>query len=776
MKFTDGYWRVKDGYSIFNATEIRDVCVEESRILVYAACRKVMTPGQTFNEPLITTEYSSPVDNVIRVRVWHHLGGKDRHPGFDLEESKPCGVTKIEQNQSSLTSGDFSVKIPLSGDWDIRYYYKDVYRTGTAYKSTAYITDNGKKPFMREQLHLSVGTTVYGLGEHFTPFSKNGQTFEMWNDDGGTCSEVAYKNVPFYITNKGYAVLVNNPGRVSFEVASENVSRVQFSVSGEILEYFIIGGENMASLLKTYTALSGKPALPPAWAFGLWLSTCAQPEQNEKVLWDNIQKMREYDIPFSVYHFDCFWMKEYQFCDFKWDKERYPNPEKMIAQLKNEGIHISVWSNPFISQKSELFTIGKEKGYFLKKKNGDIWQWDRWQNGMAIVDFTNPEAAEWYRQKIREVLRMGIDSIKMDFGERIPEDVVYYDGSDPERMHNYYAYLYQKTVFSVMEEERGKNNAVGFCRAGTAGCQKYPIHWGGDNSATYDSMAESLRGGLSLSLSGYGFWTHDISGFELYPSPDLYKRWVAFGLMSCVSRLHANTSVRLPWKFGEDCVEVLKYFVRLKHQLMPYFYASACETSITGLPFMRPMALAYENDLNCSSLDMQYMIGESLLVAPIFNEKGEVSYYLPEGNWTNFLSGKTVTGGKWITEIHDYFSLPLMIRPNAIIPVGKVSSVPNYDYEKEAVFHVFELENGKEALCDVYSQKGEKAYSLTVSRTDSIITASCSTGREDWKLLMRGIHNVETFAGAATTDTKDGVLVYPIDGMTNGEIKFEIRR
>ena len=194
------------------------------------------------------------------------------------------------------------------------------------------------------------------------------------------------------------------------------------------------------------------------------------------------------------------------------------------------------WINPYLAQHSAAFDEAADKGYLLKKPNGDIWQWDLWQAGLAVVDFTNPEAAEWYQGKLRELLRQGVDCFKTDFGERIPTDVVYHDGSDPERMHNYYTYLYNKAVYQVLAEERGKEEAVLFARSATVGGQKFPVHWGGDCNSIYVSMAESLRGGLGLCLSGFGYWSHDIGGFEGTASPDLYKRWLAFGLLSSHSR------------------------------------------------------------------------------------------------------------------------------------------------------------------------------------------------------------------------------------------------
>ena len=425
---------------------------------------------------------------------------------------------------------------------------------------------------MYERLDLGVGELVYGLGERFTPFVKNGQSIDIWNEDGGTSTEQSYKNIPFYLTNKGYGVFVNHPEKVSFEVGSEKVTKVQFSVPGECLDYFIIGGESMKEVIENYTSLTGKPALPPAWSFGLWLTTSFTTNYDEATVTEFVDGMTERDIPLRVFHFDCFWMKDFNWCDFEWDTRVFPDPKGMLKRLKEKDLKICVWINPYIAQESKLFDEGMENGYLLKKANGDVWQWDMWQPAMAIVDFTNPEACTWYSRKLKELIDMGVDCFKTDFGERIPTDVVYFDGSDPYKMHNYYTQMYNKVVFDTIKENKGENEAVVFARSATAGGQQFPVHWGGDCEANYESMAESLRGGLSLCMSGFGFWSHDIGGFESTSTADVYKRWGAFGLLSSHSRLHGSTSYRVPWLYDEEACDVVKFFTNLKCSIMPYLY------------------------------------------------------------------------------------------------------------------------------------------------------------------------------------------------------------
>ena len=367
-------------------------------------------------------------------------------------------------------------------------------------------------------------------------------------------------------------------------------------------------------------------------------------------------------IPLSVFHFDCFWMKGFEWCNFTWDKDMFPDPAGMLERFHKRGLKICVWINPYIAQKSPLFGEAMEKGYLLMKDNGRVWQWDMWQAGMGLVDFTNPDACSWYQSKLKALLDVGVDCFKTDFGERVPTNVKWFDGSDPEKMHNYYTYLYNQCVFELLKKEKGESEAVLFARSAAPGGQKFPVHWGGDSTSQYISMAETLRGGLSLMDSGFGFWSHDIGGFEDDGSADLYKRWVAFGLLSSHSRLHGSSSYRVPWNYDEEACEVLKYFTELKWKLMPYIYSLAQTAHEKGLPVMRPMHMQYPKDRNCAYLDQQYMLGDRILVAPVFSSDGKQDFYLPEGNWVHLLTKEPAQGNQWHTGTFDYFSLPLYVR------------------------------------------------------------------------------------------------------------------
>jgi alpha-D-xyloside xylohydrolase len=759
VKFTDGQWLKRKGYTELNPKTVFDHHFDGKNLQVYLSTRVIEERANVLDQGTITFKFSAPLKDMIRVQVTHFEGQRDLGPRFtlnddpqqepDFEESDPYLVFKTGKLKAKINKADFSI--------DFSYDNKTI--TTSSKSSTGYILNAQGEPFIKQQLKLSVGECVYGLGERFTPFVKNGQVVEMWNQDGGTSSEVSYKNIPFYLTDHNYGVFVNHPEKVSYEIASENVQNVQFSVPGEKLDFFIIGGDSMKDVLQNYTKLTGKPPLPPAWSFGLWLSTSFTTDYDEETVTGYIEGMAQRDIPLEVFHFDCYWMKEFQWCDFSWDESMFPDPVGMLKRLKDKGLKICVWINPYIAQKSKLFDYAREKGYLLKLKNGDVWQWDLWQAGMGIVDFTNQEACQWYQGLLKGLLEMGVDCFKTDFGERIPTNVEYCDGSDPMKMHNYYAYLYNETVYELLEKEKGKAEAVVFARSATVGAQKFPVHWGGDCWATYQSMAESLRGGLSLSMSGFGFWSHDIGGFESTATPDLYKRWVAFGMLSSHSRLHGSKSIRVPWVFDEEAVAVLRFFTKLKCSLMPYLYENAYRTSKTGCPMMRSMVMEFTDDPACKYLDTQYMLGDALLVAPIFNDVGDVTYYLPEGRWTNFITGEEVSGGKYAAENHDYFSLPLMVKANSLIPVGKEDGKADYDYADGVTLHLFNLEQGKTAEAKVRNAQGELELAVVVKRVENTLQVRVNISKKPWGILLRNIEAIADQNDCKTEKTAKGIRI-----------------
>ena len=598
MKFTNGYWMIRDGVDALYAREAYELAADATTesLNVLAPTSVVRGRYDTLNLPTFNVDITTPAEGVIRVCAEHWQGATE-YPGFPLNADEPGnrdyvtvqangngdGEVGVNGADVTLTTGGLTVKVVKGAPWNLTFIGEDGkvltesagkslgrFKLGAESNVTAQpvsefgVTMDGSARdesdvFIAIQLHLSVGEDVYGLGERFGAYVKNGQSVDIWNEDGGTASEQGYKDIPFYMTSNGYGVLVNNRGHVSFEIGSENTEAT--------INSFIDG-------------------------------------------------MAERGIPLAAFHYDCYWMREFHWCDFEWDKRFFGDIESTLKRLH------------------------EDKGYLVRKPNGEVWQTDFWQAGMGLVDFTNPAAREWFKDKVKALLNQGVDAIKTDFGERIPRDVVWYDGSPKLSMHNWYTQLYNQAVFEAIEETYGKGNACLYARSATVGGQQQPVHWGGDCESTFNGMAQSLRAGLSLTSSGFGFWSHDSGGFEgAFPDPAVYKRWVAFGMLGSHSRLHGSTVYRVPWLFdeedekngvalvpGQTVVDVVREFTKLKLELMPYVYQLGLQPHANGTPVMRSMFVEFPDDPACRTLDRQYMFGPSMLVAPVFTYSGEVSY------------------------------------------------------------------------------------------------------------------------------------------------------
>ena len=756
MKFTDGYWQARPGVTVLRPRTVDEVVLGERGLTAYAATQPLADRGDTLNSPLLTLTLDSPAEGVVGVTVERHRGGVDRGPRFAVADTSPAVevlAPTADDSRAALRSGPLVARVATSGEWAVDFEVDGRRVTGATSRGTGFVTDGDGLTYVREQLTLGVGHHVYGLGERFTPFVKNGQSVDVWNEDGGTASDQAYKNVPFYLTDAGYGVFVDHPGRVSFEVGSEVVSRTQFSVAGESLRYYVIAGPTPKDVLRRYTALTGRPALVPAWSYGLWLSTSFTTQYDEATVTSFVDGMAERGIPLSVFHFDCFWMRRFHWCDFVWDPRTFPDPAGMLERLHARGLRVCVWINPYIAQRSYLFDEGRRLGYLVTRPDGSVWQWDKWQAGMALVDFTNPEATAWYQDKLRALLGMGVDAFKTDFGERIPTDVVWHDGANPERMHNYYTQLYNRAVFELLEKERGTGDAVVFARSATAGGQQFPVHWGGDCESTFESMAESLRGGLSLALSGFGLWSHDIGGVEGTPSPAVFKRWAAFGLLSSHSRLHGSESYRVPWAFDEEAVDVTRAFTRLKLRLMPYLAQAGVEAHQTGVPVMRPMVLEFPDDPGAATVDTQYMLGPDLLVAPVFTEDGGVDVYVPAGTWTSLLTGRQVTGPRWVRERHGFDTLPLYVRPGAVLPVAAHDERPDGDWLDGLRLDLYDVPDGHHSVTRVpvpEPSAGGGGAEFEVTRAGDTVRVTARGTTAPWSVRVAGADATVTATGPAT--------------------------
>lgn len=771
-RFTRGMWELKESVAIKWANDVFKQNVKDDSVYTLAGTDPIHDRGGTLNNPSITAIVDSPAKGVVRGEAYHHLSAYKHNgePRFDIaEEAKHAAKVTRGVDEVLVDAGaGFLAKVG-STKFGIRYEDdQGKLLTKLGFRSVGWVQD-ARYPNLKTglaltyttlQFHVSVGEKIFGLGERFGPFQKNGQRVEIWNEDGGTSSEWTYKNIPFYLSSRGYGVFIDSSADVVFEVQSERTTRVNVTVPAEGARWSVIYGPTPKDILCRYAALTGFPALPPAWTFGLWLTTSFTTDYDIKTVSSFILGMRDRDIPLRTFHFDCFWMKGFQWCDFEFDPDMFPDPPAMLAKLKKDfGINVCVWINSYIAQESALFAEADEKNYLIQNIDGSLYQTDLWQAGMGILDFTNPAAYKWFQQKLEALVDIGVDSFKTDFGERIPcIGVKYHDGSDPVAMHNYYTLLYNKCVFEVLEKRLGKSQACLFARSATVGSQKFPVHWGGDCESSFEAMAESLRGGLSLCLSGFGFWSHDIGGFEgLKPEPAVYKRWCAFGLLSSHSRLHGSSSYRVPWLFDEEACDVLRKFTKLKLELMPYIYNAAINASKTATPVMRAMLLEYPEEKEAYNADTQFMLGDNILVAPVFSEAGDVSYYVPKGEWYGYIDGKTrVSTGEWVDETHDFFSLPVLVRENSVFVTGPEGvSVPDYDYSEEFVVNIFKAAGSHKVKIPDYKKPGAFAGEVTVNAEASVVNVSVSS-KSKWLVRVLGTQSVKS---TFTVDTLGNAVV-----------------
>jgi alpha-D-xyloside xylohydrolase len=530
---------------------------------------------------------------------------------------------------------------------------------------------------------LQPDEALFGLGEHFGALNRRGQAFASWTVDAfGVRSDRAYKNVPLLLSSQGYGVFFDMTGPLYYDLGQSSVAAWQATARADHLRAYVIVGDGIAPMIQAYHRLTGTPGVPPDWSFGFWISRWGYRNRDEVM--QVARRMREERVPCDVIHIDPYWMRYHDghHGDLEWDESAFPDPKGMIAELKALGFRLSLWESPYVPLDSQMRVEGEQKGFLLKAKNGSGPALVHgFAKPSAAVDFTNPDAVEWFKAKNRQLLEMGVAVIKTDFAEDMPDDAVPHDGTPAEQLHNVYPLLYQRAVFEVTKEVHGYGLIWG--RSGYAGSQRYPVHWGGDPGCTFDDMAASLRGALSWILSGAAFASFDMGGFFGFPtltdppSPELYVRWSQMGLLFSHARAHGYGAPREPWAFGEPTLSIFRRYAQLRYRLLPYLYAAA-RRAAQGVPLARPLVYDHPLDRTTWHIDDEYMLGPDLLVAPMFKARGSRNIYLPAGAWYDFWTDHRFEGGRWISYQAELDTLPLFVRAGAVIPRG-----PDLQYATE---------------------------------------------------------------------------------------------
>ncbi len=549
-----------------------------------------------------------------------------------------------------------------------------------------FVRDDQSVTHVTASFHLRPDEHLYGLGEKYTPLDKVGQRIISWTQDAfGSTSERSHKNIPFLLSTRGYGLLLDTGARITWDLGATSCQSYTIDLEGEALDAYIIHGPTLSDILQRYTSLTGRATLPPRWTYGVWVSSGGTYRTQAEVE-ALIAGLKTHDFPASVVHLDPWWMKWRNYCDFIWNREAFPDVEGFIDSLHEAGLRLCLWEHPYISIESELFEYGKARGFFLTRPDGEVYIIDyglslaprpdgivrhatpetSWNARVAIIDLTHPDAYAWFQDLHRPILRMGVDVFKTDFGEDVPHDAIFHNGESGATMHNLYPLLYNRCVTEVTQQERGYG--VVWARSATAGSQRYPIYWSGDPAADFDSLACTIRSGLCAGLSGLPFWSNDIGAYRGMPTPRLYVRWAQFGLMCSHSRMHGD-SPREPWHFGDEANAIVRRYARLRNQLFPYLYSTSHEAVRTGLPVIRALALAFPEDPGGYREDLEYMLGPSLLVAPVYDDSDQRHVYLPPGEWVDYWSNRRYSGPAQLRVDAPLDTLPLFVRAGAILPM-----------------------------------------------------------------------------------------------------------
>lgn len=527
----------------------------------------------------------------------------------------------------------------------------------------------------------------YGTGERFTKIDLSGKTFQLRNQDGqGVNNRRAYKNIPFYMSTENYGIFLHTSSFAKFSLADHSTRSAQLMVEEPVIDFFVLGGATPGEILFGYRQLTGFPSMPPLWSFGTWMSRMTYFSADE--VNEICDRLRAEDYPCDVIHLDTGWFETDWLCEWKFNAERFPDPANFIGNLKKNGYRVSLWQLPYISYNAEQYEEANANGYISKSErkisgasNFSV------EDYAGTIDFTSDKATEWYKNLLRNLLKMGVSCIKTDFGEDIHLDAEYHNMS-PQKLHNVYPLLYQKAAYEITKEVTGEG--IIWARAGWAGCQRYPLHWGGDCACSWDGLAGSLKGGLQLGLSGFGFWSHDVPGFHGVPDfmnsvipDDLYLRWTQFGVFTSHIRYH-GTSKREPWHFPKIS-HLIRHFWKLRYRLIPYIVRQSEITVRSGMPVLRAMLLHYPDDRTCRQIDDQYFFGEDMLVAPVMNAEAIRDIYLPEGTWIHFFTGEIFEGSRWLKRVKvPLDEIPVFVKKGAEIPMymEDVKCTDDMDLEK----------------------------------------------------------------------------------------------
>jgi alpha-D-xyloside xylohydrolase len=572
-------------------------------------------------------------------------------------------------------------------------------------------------------LQLSHDEKIFGCGESFTRLDKRGQKLVLYTRDAmGVQNEYMYKPIPFFMSSQGYGAFVHTSAPVTFDFGKTYDQHNVIYSGDDNLDLFIFLG-SPKDILSEYTSLTGRSPVPPLWSFGLWMSRITYKSEDEAR--DVAAKLRQYRIPSDVIHLDTGWFETDWRSNYQFSTSRFRDPAGMISDLKKQGFHVSLWQYTYFTPKNELFREIVSNGYEVKNEGGAQPFED------AVLDMSNPLAVNWYQGKLANLLKMGVGAIKVDFGEGAPRNGQYASGRTGLYEHNLYPLRYNKAVAEITKQTTGEN--IIWARSAWAGSQRYPLHWGGDAENTDSAMAAELRGGLSFGLSGFTYWSHDVGGFVDRAPRDLYRRWLAFGVLTSHTRTH-GAPPREPWEYDEALVEDFRRAVELKYTLMPYIYAQALDSSARGFPMLRTLFFEYPDDRNSWTIDDEYMFGSSLLVAPMMEEAKSRKVYLPPGSWIDYQTGKVYVGSEWHDIAPGPIPIVLLVKDHSVIPHLKVAQSTSLMDWNSVELKVFSTDSAPVKGLFSLPQGNLQSLSLNGSRSGYALQSDPLKGKVKWQI------------------------------------------
>lgn len=522
---------------------------------------------------------------------------------------------------------------------------------------------------------LSPGEKIYGTGESFTGLNKRGQRIDLWTRDSlSVQTGDMYKPIPFFLSSRQYGMFIHSTAPITLDIGKEYDAANTIYMDDDSMDLFFFFGDPK-EVLSEYTALTGKSPVPPLWSFGLWMSRITY--DSEAQTREVAQKLQEHQIPCDVIHLDTGWFEEDWRCDYEFSHTRFDDPRKMIEDLRKQGLRVSLWQIPYFTPTNRYFQELIDRGLVVTDPDGNLPTED------AILDFSNPETVAWYQEKIAELLKMGVSAIKADFGEGAPIFGRFHSGQSGRLEHNLYPLRYNKAVADVTERVNGEH--IIWARSAWAGSQRYPIHWGGDTENTDSAMLACLRAALSIGLSGFTYWSHDIGGFVKESPEALYRRWMPFGMLTSHSRCH-GAPPKEPWAYRASFMDDFRAAAEMKYKLMPYIYTQAYLSSQAGHPLLRAMFLEFPEDPTCWMIEDQYFFGSDILVAPLFEETDRRIVYLPQGQWVDYQTGAVYEGQQWLTIQAGQIPIVMLVRAGASIPhVEAALTTDHIDWDKVSI-------------------------------------------------------------------------------------------